>query len=202
MTSLQTHIGSLWDRLLTAIVPLLVFACLPLAASAQDEQCRGAPDPQCQCACKLVRTAVSIAPRGTCRVIEPASNSCQLRWLDSARGNEDKLNDPAAASRVQLQFLKRVREGELGPNREIQRDWLSVEVLIGDIKKRDRRLPRDPTPLEVAAAYLAIDPEKQHVQELLISYLIVLGPPVQAIAGDKVAAAWGRFSCFRYQEHP
>jgi hypothetical protein len=172
------------------VVALLVLSSTAERAFAQDERCVGAPGPQCQCSCREVRTAASFAPRGTCRVIEPGNNSCQLRWLDAARGNDEKLADPAGASRIQLEFLKRVRDGELGAKTgAVKRESLTVEALMAGVRRNDRRLPPDPIPLEVAAAYLSLDPEKQEAEQLLTSYLIVLGPPVLRLAGDKTAAA-------------
>jgi hypothetical protein len=185
---LSARNSAISNRLLIMLASLLFSTWIVEPASAQDEQCRNMPVRQCQCSCRQVRTAASLAPRGTCRVIEPGDNSCQLRWWDAARGDNEKLTDPAGASRIQQEFLKRVRDGELGPkNSPVKRESLTVEALIAGVRKSDRRLPPDPTPLEAAAAYLSLDPEKQEAELLLTSYLILLGPPVQMMAPEKTA---------------
>lgn len=159
-------------------------------ASAQDEQCRSSPEPQCQCACREVRSIISFAPRGTCRIIEPGGGSCQLRWFDAARGNNEKLSDAASAGRVQREFLRRAREGELGTKAKgMPQVVLSVEALLEQVRRQDRRMPPEPSAFEAAAAYLGLEPERQDPEHLLTAYLILLGPPVEATGGKAAAAA-------------
>lgn len=160
----------------------LIFILSGAPARAQDERCEPTPEPQCRCACKEVRTAMSFAPRGTCRVIETGGGSCQLRWVDAARGDQ-KLPDEAGA--IQRTFLDRVREGSLPTN--ARGSLMRANTLIELIRSRGIRLPVGPTPLEAAAAYLALEPEKLEPEPLLASYLIMLGPAVEQIAGEKAA---------------
>jgi hypothetical protein len=172
----------------TAFAISFLICALNVPALAQDEQCRTSPEPQCQCACREVRSAASFAPRGTCRVIEPGGGSCQLRWFDAARGNDEKLANPNAAGATQRLFLDRVRKGAL-PTRMKDVPIPGVEDIIEALRKNDVKLPGDPTPFEAAAAYLALDPERQQPELLLACYLIMLGPPVEDQAGAKAAAA-------------
>jgi hypothetical protein len=57
------------------------------------------------------------------------------------------------------------------------------------VKSKDLRLPPEPTPFELAAAYLTIDPSKLEPELLVLSLLILLGPQVSASVNDTVAAA-------------
>jgi hypothetical protein len=50
-------------------------------------------------------------------------------------------------------------------------------------------MPPEPSLLEVAAAHLALEPEKQEPELLVTAYLILLGPPVENIGGKAAAAA-------------
>lgn len=170
-----------------ALLPV-VYCSSIVSLRAQDEQCRTSPEPQCQCACREVRSIASFAPRGTCRIIEPGGGACQLRWFDAARGNDEKLTDPNRAGATQRQFLDRVRSGSLSV-RTRDTAYLRVDFLEEKVKSSDIKLPPEPTPLETAAAYLAIDPNKLEPEPLLISLLILLGPAVSGQAGDAVAAA-------------
>lgn len=174
-------------RILALALPI-VYCSSIVSLRAQDEQCRTSPEPQCQCACREVRSVVSFAPRGTCRIIEPGGGACQLRWFDAARGNDEKIADPNRAGAPPRQFLDRVRSGNLSTK---TRDmaFLRVEWLEEKVRSNDVKLPLGPTPFEIAAAYLSIDPHKLEPEPLLVSLLILLGPAVSGITGDLVAAA-------------
>ncbi|WFU33603.1 hypothetical protein QA635_03895 [Bradyrhizobium brasilense] len=174
-------------RILALVFPVL-FCSSIVSLRAQDEQCRTSPEPQCQCACREVRSIASFAPRGTCRIIEPGGGACQLRWFDAARSNEEKVSDPNRAGAPQRQFLDRVRSGNL-PIKTSDMAFLRVELLEDKVKSSDIKLPPGPTPFETAAAYLAIDPNKLEPEPLLVSLLILLGPAVSGQTSDAVAAA-------------
>ncbi|XUJ32217.1 hypothetical protein ACQ5SK_26625 [Bradyrhizobium japonicum] len=133
-----------------ALLPV-VYCSSIVSLRAQDEQCRTSPEPQCQCACREVRSIASFAPRGTCRIIEPGGGACQLRWFDAARGNDEKLTDPNRAGATQRQFLDRVRSGSLSV-RTRDTAYLRVDFLEEKVKSSDIKLPPEPTPLETAAA--------------------------------------------------
>jgi hypothetical protein len=169
----------------------LIFAlafCTSGSLRAQDEQCRTSPEPQCQCACRQVRSVASFAPRGTCRVIEPGGGACQLRWFDTARHNDEKIPNPSEAGAPPRQFLDRVRDGSL-PTKARGMAFANIGMLEEKVKRNDVKVPVEPTPFEIAAAYLAIDPNKLEPEPLLVSLLILLGPAVSRSAGDAVAAA-------------
>jgi hypothetical protein len=135
-----------------------------------------------------VRSVASFAPRGTCRIIEPGGGACQLRWFDAARHNDEKVLNPNEAGALQRQFLDRVRSGNL-PTKARDMAFLRVEMLEEKVRSNDIQLPPGPTPLEIAAAYLSIDPNKLESEPLLVSLLILLGPAVSGLASDAVAAA-------------
>jgi hypothetical protein len=174
-------------RILTLVFPALFFSSIG-TLRAQDEQCRTSPEPQCQCACREVRSIASYAPRGTCRIIEPGGGACQLRWFDAARSNDEKIDDPNRAGAPPRQFLDRVRSGNLSIRR-LDTAFLRVDALEERVKSSNIKLPLGPTPFETAAAYLSIDPNKLEPESLVTSMLILLGPAVSVQTSDAVAAA-------------
>ncbi|MDH6258294.1 hypothetical protein [Bradyrhizobium sp. BR13661] len=174
--------------LIFALVFPMIFCIFVGSLHAQDEQCRTNPTPQCQCACRDVRSVVSFAPRGTCRIIEPGGGACQLRWFDAARPKDEKVLDPNAAAGPYRQFLDRVRSGNL-PTKARDISFLRVELLEEKVKGRGIELPPGSTPTETAAAYLSLDPNELEPEPLLVALLILLGPGVSAATNDEVAAA-------------
>lgn len=70
---------------------------------------------------------------------------------------------------------------------------LSVEALVDQVKKQDRRMPPEPSPFGTAAAYLALEPERQEAEPLLTAYLILWGPPVETMGGKAAAGVLVEF---------